>query len=158
MSHVFIYSTPESPEQYIHRAGRTGRVGKSGRAISLVSAHDLMNFNRLVKRYHIEVSELNVPSDEQVEERKLDRIVTRLAAEGQSLPMEDYAELAPISKRIAKDEYQDRIVSVLLRSYFQPPAPDPEDIEDHEPPPRRPMGDGRRRGRSRGRPGPRRRS
>jgi ATP-dependent RNA helicase DeaD len=50
LSHVFIFSTPDSPEQYIHRAGRTGRVGKSGRAISLVSAMDLMNFNRLVKR------------------------------------------------------------------------------------------------------------
>jgi ATP-dependent RNA helicase DeaD len=46
LSHVFIFSTPDSPEQYIHRAGRTGRVGKSGRAISLISAHDLMNFNR----------------------------------------------------------------------------------------------------------------
>ncbi len=161
LSHVFIYSTPESPEQYIHRAGRTGRVGKSGRAISLVSAHDLVNFNRLVKRYHIDVGELDVPSDEQVEERKLDRIVTKLAAEGQSLPMEDYAELAPISKRIANDENRDRIVSLLLRSYLQPPAPDPEDLEDDEPPPRRHSGDGRRRGRSGGggsrRPGPRRR-
>ncbi len=61
LSHVFIFSTPDSPEQYIHRAGRTGRVGKSGRAISLVSAHDLMNFNRLVKRYHVEVRELTRP-------------------------------------------------------------------------------------------------
>ncbi len=61
LSHVFIFSTPDSPEQYIHRAGRTGRVGKSGRAISLVSAHDLMNFNRLVKRYHVDVGELSVP-------------------------------------------------------------------------------------------------
>ena len=67
LSHVFIFSTPDSPEQYIHRAGRTGRVGKSGRAISLVSAHDLMNFNRLVKRYHVEVRELAVPSDEEVQ-------------------------------------------------------------------------------------------
>jgi len=25
LSHVFIYSSPESPDQYIHRAGRTGR-------------------------------------------------------------------------------------------------------------------------------------
>src|SRR5438876_1262825 len=83
LSHVFIFSTPDSPEQYIHRAGRTGRVGKSGRAISLVSAHDLMNFNRLVKRYHVDVGELAVPSDEQVRERQIDRVASRLAAEGQ---------------------------------------------------------------------------
>src|SRR4029450_1942063 len=86
LSHVFIFSTPDSPEQYIHRAGRTGRVGKSGRAISLISAHDLMTFNRLVKRYHVEVPELTVPSDEEVQARKVDRIVPRLAAEGLTLP------------------------------------------------------------------------
>src|SRR5262245_56597271 len=27
LSHVFIYSTPDSSDQYIHRAGRTGRIG-----------------------------------------------------------------------------------------------------------------------------------
>ena len=80
LSHVFIFSTPDSPEQYIHRAGRTGRVGRSGRAISLISAHDLMNFNRLVKRYHVEVREMNPPSDAEVQARKVERIVTSLAA------------------------------------------------------------------------------
>src|SRR5438876_1608000 len=99
LSHVFIFSTPDSPEQYIHRAGRTGRVGKSGRAISLVSAHDLMNFNRLVKRYHVEVSELAVPSDEEVQARKGERIVTRLAAEGLALPLDDFAAVGPVARR-----------------------------------------------------------
>jgi ATP-dependent RNA helicase DeaD len=127
LSHVFIFSTPDSPEQYIHRAGRTGRVGKSGRAISLVSAHDLLNFNRLVKRYHVEVGELAVPSDGEVQERKVERIVTRLAAEGQILPLEDFAEFAPIARRIAEHEHRDRIVALLLRKYFQAPAPEAED-------------------------------
>jgi ATP-dependent RNA helicase DeaD len=111
LSHVFIFSTPDSPEQYIHRAGRTGRVGKSGRAISLLSAHDLMNFNRQVKRYKIEVREITVPSDEEVQERKVERIVTRLAAEGQTLPLEDYAEFSPIAQRVAEHEHRDRIVA-----------------------------------------------
>src|SRR6266852_2891730 len=127
LSHVFIFSTPDSPEQYIHRAGRTGRVGKSGRAISLVSAHDLMNFNRLVKRYHVEVGELSVPSDEEVTARKVERIVTRLAAEGQNLPLDDFAEFAPIARRIAEHEHRDRILALLLRGHFQ--APVAEDVE-----------------------------
>ena len=147
LSHVFIFSTPDSPEQYIHRAGRTGRVGKSGRAISLVSAHDLMNFNRLVKRYHVDVGELAVPSDEEVQARKLERIVTRLAAEGQTLPLDDFAEFAPIARRIAEHEHRDRILALLLRGHFQAPA-----VEDDEPeapaplpPPRRREGGRRRR-------------
>src|SRR6266571_1900302 len=44
LSHVFLYSAPESSDQYIHRAGRTGRIGKTGKVISLVSGFDLMNF------------------------------------------------------------------------------------------------------------------
>ena len=133
LSHVFIFSTPDSPEQYIHRAGRTGRVGKSGRAISLVSAHDLMNFNRLVRRYHVEVGELSVPSDEEVTARKVERIVTRLAAEGQNLPLDDFAEFAPIARRIAEHEHRDRILALFLRGHFQAPAA--EDVEPEPPPP-----------------------
>jgi ATP-dependent RNA helicase DeaD len=127
LSHVFIFSTPDSPEQYIHRAGRTGRVGKSGRAISLVSASDLMNFNRLVKRYHVEVTELAVPSDAEVQERKVERIVTRLAAEGQNLPLEDFAELSPIAGRISEHEHRDRILATLLRRFFQAPVVEEEE-------------------------------
>jgi len=150
LSHVFIFSTPDSPEQYIHRAGRTGRVGKSGRAISLVSAMDLMSFNRLVKRYHVEVAELPVPSDEEVQARTVERIVTRLAAEGQTLPLDDYAEFSPIARRVADHEHRDRILALLLRKYFQAPPPEPEDEEpaDAMPPPRR-EGSGFRRRRRR---------
>lgn len=35
VTHVFNFGLPQSPEQYIHRCGRTGRAGRSGRAISL---------------------------------------------------------------------------------------------------------------------------
>src|SRR5687767_10853727 len=152
LSHVFIFSTPDSPEQYIHRAGRTGRVGKSGRAISLLSAHDLMNFNRQVKRYKIEVRELNLPSDEEVQERKIERIVTRLAAEGQTLPLEDYAEFSPIARRVAEHEHRDRIVSLLLRKYFQP-APAEDLLADDEAPAGETPGPRPRYDSSRGGPG-----
>ena len=136
LSHVFIFSAPGSPEQYIHRAGRTGRVGKSGRAISLVSAHDLVNFNRLVRRYHVEVGELAVPSDAEVQERKIERILASLAAEGQALPLEDFAEFVPIARRIAEHEHRDRILSLLLRGHFEAPAAERE--EEEGPAPERP--------------------
>jgi ATP-dependent RNA helicase DeaD len=155
LSHVFIFSTPDSPEQYIHRAGRTGRVGKSGRAISLVSALDLVAFNRLVKRYHVEVKEIPVPSDEEVQERKAERIVETLAAEGRRLPLEDFADLGPAARRIAAHELRDRIVAALLKGRLAAPPPGPDEDEAPVSPaeapfprPRRP--DARRR-RGRGR-------
>jgi ATP-dependent RNA helicase DeaD len=150
LSHVFIFSSPDSPEQYIHRAGRTGRVGKSGRAISLVSAHDRLNFNRLVKRYHVEVKELTVPSDEEVQARKVERIVTQLAAEGQALPLDEFVEQGPVARRIAEHEHRDRIVALLLRRYLQPPAEEADELDAAEPaPPHRsgPLRRRRRRGR-----------
>jgi len=37
ISHVINYDLPDSPEDYVHRIGRTGRAGKSGIALSFVS-------------------------------------------------------------------------------------------------------------------------
>jgi len=161
LSHVFIFSTPDSPEQYIHRAGRTGRVGKSGRAVSLISAMDLMNFNRLVKRYHVEVKEIAVPTDEEVQERKASRIVDLLSEAGKRLPLEDFLDLGPAARAIAAHELRDRIVALLLRGHLQEQvkaAPDEEvealDVSERGgpsgPPHRRgPGSGGRRRGRRR---------
>jgi ATP-dependent RNA helicase DeaD len=155
LSHVFIFSTPDSPEQYIHRAGRTGRVGKSGRAVSLVAAADLVAFNRLVKRYHVEVKEIPVPTDEEVQERKADRIIEALAEAGRRLPLDDFLDLGPAARRIAAHEMRDRIVASLLKERLAAaPAPVEEEETPATPPPERRAGPGsqsrsRRRGRRR---------
>jgi len=165
LSHVFVFSTPDSPEQYIHRAGRTGRVGKTGRAISLVSAVDLMSFNRLVKRYHVEVREIEVPTDGEVQTRKVSRLVDTLAEAGDALPLEDFADLGAVARAVVGHERRERIVAALLKDFLaaRAPAEDPDDSVGEAPvaPPRR--SDGRRGDRDgrRGRPhrgGPRRRS
>src|SRR4051812_16687289 len=37
MSHVFNFDVPYSPEDYVHRIGRTGRAGKTGHSFTLAS-------------------------------------------------------------------------------------------------------------------------
>ena len=37
MSHVFNFDVPFSPEDYVHRIGRTGRAGKIGHSFTLAS-------------------------------------------------------------------------------------------------------------------------
>ncbi|MCG6922695.1 MAG: DEAD/DEAH box helicase [Acidobacteria bacterium] len=150
LSHVFIFSSPDSPEQYIHRAGRTGRVGKTGRAISLLSAMDLMNFNRLVKRYHVEVKEIAVPTDEDVLSRKAQRVVESLVEAGRRLSLEDLAELGPVARQVAEHELHDRIVAALLKEVLAKKAAvedDPDEAEEQALPPRRRYDSGGGRGR-----------
>ena len=45
ISHVINYDVPKSPEDYVHRIGRTGRAGKKGVAITLVTKEDLKTIN-----------------------------------------------------------------------------------------------------------------
>jgi ATP-dependent RNA helicase RhlE len=50
---VVNYELPHSPEDYVHRIGRTGRAGSSGEAISLVDSEEqrsLADIERLLKR------------------------------------------------------------------------------------------------------------
>lgn len=53
LTHVVNYDLPQTPEDYVHRIGRTGRAGKSGIAISLVCPEEkkqLMQIEKLLKR------------------------------------------------------------------------------------------------------------
>lgn len=53
LPHVVNYELPDTPENYIHRIGRTGRAGANGRAISLVCPEDnyeLHAIHKLLKR------------------------------------------------------------------------------------------------------------
>lgn len=53
VSHVFNYDVPMSPDDYVHRIGRTGRAGMQGRAWMLATKEDekyLSNIERLIKK------------------------------------------------------------------------------------------------------------
>jgi ATP-dependent RNA helicase RhlE len=50
---VINFDVPHSPEDYVHRIGRTGRAGLTGEAISLVAPQDmdsLAAIERLIKK------------------------------------------------------------------------------------------------------------
>ncbi|WP_455366159.1 DEAD/DEAH box helicase [Kaarinaea lacus] len=53
LPHVVNYELPSTPEDYIHRIGRTGRAGNEGEAMSLVCVDELKllrDIERLIKR------------------------------------------------------------------------------------------------------------
>ncbi len=63
VSHVINFETPDEPESYIHRIGRTGRVGKKGIAIGFVTEKEkpLLELIEGLMNYKIEV--LDLPND-----------------------------------------------------------------------------------------------
>ncbi|HJS79934.1 MAG TPA: DEAD/DEAH box helicase [Vitreimonas sp.] len=49
VSHVFNYEPPRSPDDYVHRIGRTGRAGKQGASFTLVAPNDRRSVEAIEK-------------------------------------------------------------------------------------------------------------
>ncbi len=49
VSHVFNYEPPRSPDDYVHRIGRTGRAGKQGASFTLVGPSDKKSLEAIEK-------------------------------------------------------------------------------------------------------------
>jgi superfamily II DNA/RNA helicase len=49
VSHVFNYEPPRSPDDYVHRIGRTGRAGKQGASFTLVGPGDKKSLDQIEK-------------------------------------------------------------------------------------------------------------
>jgi ATP-dependent RNA helicase RhlE len=47
VSHVINYDVPTTPEDYVHRIGRTGRAGNQGKAISIVAPIDELSMRAI---------------------------------------------------------------------------------------------------------------
>ena len=148
LSHVFIYSTPDSPEDYIHRAGRTGRSGRAGDVVSLVSATDLVRFNRLANRYELEVIERETPTDEEIRERRNHRILEQLEKEKVEAPPEIVELVEDLWKR---PEAKSILASLIQKTLAAAAKVEPEtDDDEPEPQPARSRSKpSRRRGRGR---------
>ncbi|MDR1934484.1 MAG: DEAD/DEAH box helicase [Candidatus Accumulibacter sp.] len=64
LPHVINFELPHTPEDYVHRIGRTGRAGKSGTAISLVSADEVPYLVDIEKLIKMQIEQVIVPGFE----------------------------------------------------------------------------------------------
>jgi ATP-dependent RNA helicase RhlE len=62
ISHVINFDTPENPEDYIHRTGRTGRAEKAGIAITFVNEVEMKYMAEIEKFMKIPLEEKPLPS------------------------------------------------------------------------------------------------
>jgi len=55
VTHVVHFDVPHSPEDYIHRSGRTGRAGKKGTVLTFVSGDEVSDFAAIEKHIEMDV-------------------------------------------------------------------------------------------------------
>lgn len=63
VTHIFNFEIPETPEQYIHRIGRTGRADKEGIAISFFTPKEEGNILDIEMLMDKEISKINFPKE-----------------------------------------------------------------------------------------------
>ena len=124
LSHVFLYEPPEDHESYIHRAGRTGRAGAAGTVISLVDVMQRMELERIARHYHIAITEIPAPTDEDVAAVAGARLLTVLEARFRKLTgleRERVARYLPLVRDLCRQEEGDgeRMLAMLLDACHQ---------------------------------------
>ena len=138
LSHVISYSSPDSPEVYVHRTGRTGRAGKTGIAISLVSGLDIGNFKYLQNVNKITVSERPVPSEEDILLRLRDRLAVKIEQEIRHLAPGDRAwkvdRFLPAVEAMAATEEGRLDLAAICGSYLSEHRPETRVAEAPEAP------------------------
>ena len=72
ITHVINLQLPETPEQYIHRIGRTGRADKEGIAITMVSPKEEEEFLEIELLMNKEVEVFDIPEEVTIEEKRLE--------------------------------------------------------------------------------------
>ncbi|MCS5489545.1 DEAD/DEAH box helicase [Algoriphagus limi] len=58
---VINYDTPNDPEDYVHRVGRTARADMEGEAITFVNPKDQYKFRRIEELIGMEVNQMSLP-------------------------------------------------------------------------------------------------
>jgi ATP-dependent RNA helicase DeaD len=128
LTHVIGYSSPESPDVYVHRTGRTGRAGKAGTAISLVSGLDIGNFRHLQQMNKIQITERKVPTDAEIADRLGERLAVKVEQELRALPERDRAPLierfSRIVEKLAASEDGRRDLAAICAIYMQEHKPE----------------------------------
>jgi ATP-dependent RNA helicase DeaD len=156
LSHVIQYESPEDPEAYIHRAGRTGRAGATGEAITLVSGFEEVGLKLIAKKYKIELTARPIPTDEDVEAIVTQRVTALLEAKlrsKDSVETERLQRFIGLGRSLAQSEEEQAIIAMLLDDYYQltlhTRVPSPDDEPRIQQQPKR--DDGRGSGRDGGR-------
>jgi ATP-dependent RNA helicase RhlE len=87
VSHVINFDLPDSPENYIHRIGRTGRADKNGEAITFVAQKDLAQLATIEALMQKQLDFTDVPEEVECTDELLEFEKPKLAVPGKLLKL-----------------------------------------------------------------------
>ena len=93
LPYVVNYDLPRSPEDYIHRIGRTARAGEAGTAVTFVGREDQAHFSLIEKRVRIRVMRESIKGFELTGE-PLPLVKGKAPVKGLRMSKKDKARLA----------------------------------------------------------------
>ena len=102
---VINYDMPFDSEAYVHRIGRTGRAGRSGEAILFITPRERRFVGNLERAVGQAIEPMDIPSNAEINQSRLDRLRTRLSAEAtcDNKPEEETALLQELIQRVAQE-------------------------------------------------------
>lgn len=69
VSHVINFDTPEYPENYMHRIGRTGRAEKQGKSLVLTTSSEQESLDKIEALMDLKISSLLLPEEVEISDQ-----------------------------------------------------------------------------------------
>ncbi|MFN5463954.1 MAG: DEAD/DEAH box helicase [Cyanobacteriota bacterium] len=103
---VINYDMPFDGEAYVHRIGRTGRAGRTGTAILFLTPREKRFLGELERAVGETISPMEVPSDASINQGRLNRLESSLAAllAEPPLTLEEQALLREMLQRLGREQ------------------------------------------------------
>ncbi len=111
---VMNYDVPQEEEYYVHRIGRTGRNGKTGKAYTFVVGRERQRLFQIEKYAKTRIVPGTIPTDEEMQEIKKRKIITRVQKRIDLANETDNAILAEIQKSLQENHSNDVLIKTLL--------------------------------------------
>ncbi|WP_019119193.1 DEAD/DEAH box helicase [Brevibacillus massiliensis] len=116
VTHVINYDIPQDPESYVHRIGRTGRAGRKGIAMTLVTPREMRQMMIIQKQTKAAIVSRNVPTLEEVAERKQEQLREQLI---NLIESDGIAEMyEKVAQSLAADYSPEQIAAAALHLAF----------------------------------------
>ena len=90
---VINYDLPHSPEDYVHRIGRTGRAGREGAAILFVTPREKYMLRQIEKATRQKVEPMHMPTAEAVNETRKQRFAQQITETIESEDLSFFREI-----------------------------------------------------------------